>query len=121
MTNDQTPWFSIMNSLMIVLVISGMVAMIMLKALYRQIFEFNPLHTQQETGWTLVHTDVFRPPVNSELLCVYVGTGAQLLGTTVTTMILGFPTSNRRELMTVAVLVWALMGFFAGFTMARLY
>ncbi|KAC9540709.1 hypothetical protein E3N88_45663 [Mikania micrantha] len=121
MTNDQTPWFSIMNSLMIVLVISGMVAMIMLKTLYRQIFEFNPLDTQQETGWTLIHTDVFRPPTNPELLCVYVGTGVQLLGTTVTTMILGFPTSNRRELMTVVVLVWALMGFFAGLTMARLY
>ncbi|URE45528.1 eukaryotic initiation factor [Musa troglodytarum] len=29
---------------------------------------------QEETGWKLVHGDVFRPPSNSGLLCVYVGT-----------------------------------------------
>ncbi|GJN04208.1 hypothetical protein PR202_ga21733 [Eleusine coracana subsp. coracana] len=81
MTDDQIHWFSIVNSLMIVLFLSGMVAMIMLRTLYRDIARYNQLETeeeaQEETGWKLVHGDVFRPPTNSDLLCVYVGTGVQ--------------------------------------------
>ncbi|KAF2317032.1 hypothetical protein GH714_010827 [Hevea brasiliensis] len=84
MADDQIHWFSIVNSLMIVLFLSGMVAMIMLRTLYRDISKYNQLETQEEaqeeTGWKLVHGDVFRPPSNSDLLCVYVGTGVQFLG-----------------------------------------
>ncbi|MBA0598694.1 hypothetical protein Gorai_008444, partial [Gossypium raimondii] len=84
MNDDQIHWFSIVNSLMIVLFLSGMVAMIMLRTLYRDISRYNELETQEEaqeeTGWKLVHGDVFRPPSNSDLLCVYVGTGVQFLG-----------------------------------------
>ena len=32
---------------------------------------------QEETGWKLVHGDVFRPPVLSGWLAVLVGTGVQ--------------------------------------------
>jgi transmembrane 9 superfamily protein 2/4 len=35
MTDDQIHWFSIVNSVMIVLFLSGMVAMIMVRTLYR--------------------------------------------------------------------------------------
>ncbi|KAJ0800142.1 putative nonaspanin (TM9SF) [Helianthus annuus] len=51
---------------MIVLSISGMVAMIMLRTLHRDIFEYDHLdnleEAQEQTGWKLVHTDIFRPP-----------------------------------------------------------
>jgi len=32
----------------------------------------------EETGWKLVHGDVFRPPPHRVLLAAFVGTGAQL-------------------------------------------
>jgi transmembrane 9 superfamily protein 2/4 len=55
---------------MIILFLSGMVAMIMLRTLYRDISKYNQLGTQEEaqeeTGWKLVHGDVFRPPSNSD-------------------------------------------------------
>ncbi|VFQ61305.1 unnamed protein product [Cuscuta campestris] len=129
MTDDQIHWFSIVNSLMIVLFLSGMVAMIMLRTLYRDISKYNQLETQEEaqeeTGWKLVHGDVFRPPTNSDLLCVCVGTGVQFLGMTLVTMIfavLGFLSpSNRGGLMTAMLLVWAFMGVLAGYASARLY
>ncbi|KAM7252729.1 hypothetical protein ACFE04_008238 [Oxalis oulophora] len=129
MADDQIHWFSIVNSLMIVLFLSGMVAMIMLRTLYRDISKYNQLETQEEaqeeTGWKLVHGDVFRPPTNSDLLCVYVGTGVQFFGMTLVTMIfalLGFLSpSNRGGLMTVMLLLWAFMGIFAGYSSARLY
>ncbi|KAJ6329921.1 hypothetical protein OIU76_008695 [Salix suchowensis] len=98
MTDDQIHWFSIVNSLMIVLFLSGMVAMIMLRTLYRDISKYNELETQEEaqeeTGWKLVHGDVFRPPFNSDLL---------------------------GGLMTAMLLLWVFMGIFAGYASTRLY
>ena len=58
MMDDQIHWFSIINSLMIVLFLSGMVAMIMMRTLHRDISNYNQLETaeevQDETGWKLV-------------------------------------------------------------------
>ncbi|KAG7023443.1 Transmembrane 9 superfamily member 10, partial [Cucurbita argyrosperma subsp. argyrosperma] len=129
MADDQIHWFSIVNSLMIVLFLSGMVAMIMLRTLYRDISKYNQLETQEEaqeeTGWKLVHGDVFRPPLKSDLLCVYVGTGVQFFGMSLVTIVfaaLGFLSpSNRGGLMTAMLLLWIFMGLFAGYSSARLY
>jgi transmembrane 9 superfamily protein 2/4 len=129
MNDDQIHWFSIINSLMIVLFLSGMIAMIMMRTLYKDIANYNQLDSQEEaqeeTGWKLVHGDVFRPPVHSGLLCVYVGTGVQFFGMTLVTMIfalLGFLSpSNRGGLMTAMVLLWVFMGLFAGYASSRLY
>ncbi|KAJ3694086.1 hypothetical protein LUZ60_009566 [Juncus effusus] len=129
MTDDQIHWFSIINSLMIVLFLSGMIAMIMMRTLYKDISNYNQLDSQEEaqeeTGWKLVHGDIFRPPVHSGLLCVYVGTGVQFFGMTLVTMIfalLGFLSpSNRGGLMTAMVLLWVFMGLFAGYSSSRLY
>lgn len=128
-TDDQIHWFSIINSLMIVLFLSGMVAMIMMRTLHRDISKYNQLETaeeaQEETGWKLVHGDVFRPPQAALLLCVYVGTGSQLLGMALVTMIfavLGFLSpANRGGLMTAMLLLFVFMGLFAGYFAARLY
>uniref|UniRef100_A0A7N0V032 Transmembrane 9 superfamily member n=1 Tax=Kalanchoe fedtschenkoi TaxID=63787 RepID=A0A7N0V032_KALFE len=129
MNDDQIHWFSIVNSIMIVLFLSGMVAMIMMRTLYKDINNYNQLESQdeaqEETGWKLLHGDVFRTPVNSGLLCVYVGTGIQMVGMALVTMtfaLLGFLSpSNRGGLMTAMVLLWVFMGILAGYSSARLY
>ncbi|MCD7459914.1 hypothetical protein HAX54_042295 [Datura stramonium] len=129
MADDQIHWFSIVNSLMIVLFLSGMVAMIMLRTLYRDISKYNELETQEEaqeeTGWKLVHSDVFRPPSNSDLLCVYVGTGVQFFGMMLVTMmfaVLGFLSFEwgwANDCNAIALQVF--MGLFAGYSASRLY
>ncbi|KAI3802743.1 hypothetical protein L1987_30885 [Smallanthus sonchifolius] len=129
MNDDQLHWFSIINSLIVILFLSGMLAMIMMRILYKDISNYNQFDTQneseEETGWKVVHGDVFRAPSNSGLLCVHVGTGVQIFGMTLTTMIfalLGFLSlSNRGSVITAMVLLWAFMGLFAGFASARLY
>lgn len=129
MTDDQIHWFSIINSLMIVLFLSGMVAMIMMRTLHRDISKYNQLETaedsQEETGWKLVHGDVFRPPQRFSLLAVYVGTGVQLFGMAVVTMIfavLGFLSpANRGGLTTAMLLLFVFMGAFGGYFSAQLY
>lgn len=77
--NDEIHYFSIVNSLMIVLFLTGVVAMIMLRTLRKDISTYNELHTleeaQEESGWKLVHGDVFRPPAFSPMiLSVLAGT-----------------------------------------------
>lgn len=129
MPDDQIHWFSIVYSLMIVLFLSGIVAMIMLRTLYKDISKYNQLETEEEahdeTGWKIVHGDVFRPPANSDLLCVSVGTGFQLFGMILGTVILAvlglLSPSNRGSLMTAMILLWVFMGLFAGYSSARLY
>ena len=55
--------FSIINSLMIVLFLSGMVAMIMMRTLHRDFNRYNATEAaedvEEETGWKLVHGDVY--------------------------------------------------------------
>ncbi|KAK3130945.1 hypothetical protein QOZ80_6BG0500030 [Eleusine coracana subsp. coracana] len=97
--------------------------------LYRDISKYNQLEshevTQEETGWKLIHGDVFRPPANTDLLCVYVGTGVQVFGMVLVTLlfcILGLvSSSNRGGLVTTMLLIWVFMGLFAGYSTARLY
>lgn len=129
MMDDQIHWFSIINSVMIVLFLSGMVAMIMLRTLARDITKYNQLESaddaQEETGWKLVHGDVFRPPANASLLASYVGSGVQIFGMTLVTMVfalLGFLSpANRGGLMTAMLMMFVFMGLFAGYFSARLY
>ena len=79
----------------------------------------------EESGWKLVHGDVFRPPPRAGLLAVYVGTGVQVLGMGMVLMafaVLGFLSpSNRGGLMTALLLLFVLMGVLAGYVSAVLY
>lgn len=127
-TDPQIHWFSIINSLMIVLFLTGMVAMIMMRTLhadFRRYNQLDPNEEAEETGWKLVHGDVFRPPNNPMLLSVFVGSGVQVFGMTMITLIfavLGFLSpANRGGLTTAAVVLFVVMGAFAGYSSTRLY
>jgi len=121
-------WFSIVNSVMIAFFLSGILAAIMLRTLLRDIARYNAIDDaddlQEETGWKLVHTDVFRPPARSSLLACYVGTGVQLLGMCITVLILaclGFLSpANRGSLFTAILLCFVFLGIYGGHTSARL-
>ncbi|BGP29992.1 Transmembrane 9 super member 2 [Rhodotorula toruloides] len=62
-----------------------MVGMVLLRALYRDItkynadLDFDPAdQIQDDSGWKLLHGEVFRPPKRRIWLCITVGTGAQV-------------------------------------------
>ncbi|XP_062380336.1 transmembrane 9 superfamily protein member 5 isoform X2 [Sardina pilchardus] len=128
MPHTNIQWFSIMNSLVIVLFLSGMVAMIMLRTLHKDIARYNQVDqedAQEESGWKQVHGDVFRPPRKGMLLSVFLGQGAQIFIMTFITLFLaclGFLSpANRGALMTCAVVLWVLLGTPAGYVSARFY
>jgi transmembrane 9 superfamily member 2/4 len=80
----------------------------------------------QERGWKSVHADVFRPPAtNPTLLAVMCGTGAQLLGTTISTVVLytmGFISPmNRENVLNVGIFLFVAMGTVAGHVSSRYY
>ncbi|KJH44154.1 endomembrane protein 70 [Dictyocaulus viviparus] len=122
-------WFSIMNSLVIVLFLSGMVGMILMRTLHRDIARYNQLDNeddaQEEFGWKLVHGDVFRPPRNAMMLSVFIGAGCQTLLMVSITLVfacLGFLSpANRGALITFALVFYVFFGIIAGYVAARLY
>merc|ERR1740130_1838525 len=127
MAGGQIHWFAILNSVVIVLFLSGMVAMILLRTLHRDIAKYNELATAEEqaeeTGWKLVHGDIFRKPPHSVLLAVSVGSGMQILGMSVVTMIFALfgilSPAHRGGLLQSVMLLFTLMGALAGYTSAR--
>ena len=81
---------------------------------------------QEETGWKLVHGDVFRPPQTSPMLfSVLVGTGAQLGAAFFTTMMCALGglinPLKKGQCLTAIILLYVLCGSVAGFVSARLY
>uniref|UniRef100_A0A9L0IVF0 Transmembrane 9 superfamily member n=1 Tax=Equus asinus TaxID=9793 RepID=A0A9L0IVF0_EQUAS len=129
MPHTNIQWFSIMNSFFIVLFLSGMVATVILRTLYRDIIRYNQMtsseEAQDEFGWKLVHGDVFRPPRYGMLLSVFLGQGIQVLIMTFITLFLaclGFLSASKRgALMTCAIVLWVLLGTPAGYVSAKMY
>lgn len=131
--NDDVHWFSIINALLIVLFLSGMVAMILLRNLHRDISRYNRVPTEEEraeereeSGWKLVHADVFRPPlVYPMLFCVIIGTGVQLFGMALVTLFFaafGFLSpSNRGNLLVAFLVLFVLMGCVGGYASSKTY
>lgn len=128
--DNEIHYFSIVNSLMITLFLTGVVAMIMLRTLRKDISSYNEMQTvedaQEESGWKLVHGDVFRPPsLSPMLLSVMCGTGMQVLAMTLSTItfaFLGFLSpANRGGMLTALLVLFVLMGSFAGYWSATMY
>ena len=64
---------------------SGILTMIIIRTLRRDIAQYNREELEEEldesieeTGWKLVHGDVFRPPKHYTLLCSFLGSGVQI-------------------------------------------
>ncbi|KAF2742666.1 endosomal P24A protein-like protein [Sporormia fimetaria CBS 119925] len=134
-------WFSLINSAVIVVFLIGMVSTILVRTLKKDIARYNRLEqfalddfggtdsiedgVQEDSGWKLVHGDVFRPPRNPLLLSVMLGNGAQLFmmaGLTIAFALLGFLSpSNRGALGTVMVILYTFFGFIGGYVSARVY
>lgn len=135
-------WFSLINSAVIVVFLTVTVVSILLRALKKDIARYNRLDSinlddlsgtsaaiedgvQEDSGWKLVHGDVFRSPHHSLVLSVFLGNGAQLFvmtGCTIVLALLGFLSpSNRGSLGTISILLYTILGFIGGYVSARVY
>jgi len=134
MVPAQVHWYSITNSILVVLFLSILVINVLVRNLRRDIAGYNVVAMSDvekeeeldESGWKLIHADVFRPPSTMPMLfCVCVGSGVQICITTFACIIIcavGFVSPARRgSLMTMTLVFYMLCGCFAGYTSSRIY
>ncbi len=85
MPGGRVHWFSIVNSLLVVLVMASIVALILIRTVRRDLAKYeqlvmdgaNSADLKDEAGWKLLTGDVFRAPANSKSLAVQVRARAQ--------------------------------------------
>lgn len=128
--DDDIHSFAIINSLMIVLFLTGAIATIMIRTLRKDIAGYNEMQTleeaQEETGWKLVHGDVFRPPTTQPMIfSVLVGTGAQIGSAFLITMLCAMVglinPMKKGQTLTAILILYVLCGSVAGYATARLF
>jgi len=124
-------WFSIFNSIVTVLLLTGFLATILVRVLKNEILQYARVDEEggmgeaEETGWKLVHGDVFRVPNNKELFCAILGNGVQLLSIAVGVLFLAclglYSHYNRGALFVAALLIFALTSGINGYVTGAFY
>ena len=124
-------WFSVVNAVAIVLMLSGVVAVILIRILRRDISYYNRICDEMshgvfdETGWKLVHGDVFRPPTNFFLLTVLLGSGVQLFCTILVVLVLTclniLSPNNGNDLFNGSMATYVVMGCAGGYMSGKFY
>eukprot|EP00535_Pseudo-nitzschia_heimii_P011933 CAMPEP_0197196288 /NCGR_PEP_ID=MMETSP1423-20130617/32274_1 /TAXON_ID=476441 /ORGANISM="Pseudo-nitzschia heimii, Strain UNC1101" /LENGTH=627 /DNA_ID=CAMNT_0042650073 /DNA_START=53 /DNA_END=1936 /DNA_ORIENTATION=+ len=122
-------WLSIINSIVLVLLLTAFLTIILLRVLKNDFSRYMELDDdaieEEESGWKLIHGDVFRFPENSSLFCAAVGVGNQLIVTTFCHLVLALTglisTTRRGSLLAGVVVLYCMTSFVAGFSSIRLY
>ncbi|EQC28954.1 hypothetical protein SDRG_13291 [Saprolegnia diclina VS20] len=122
-------WLSIINSFVLVMLLVAFLSIIMFRILKRDVSRYMDLEDgadlHDESGWKLVHADVFRNPPFLVLFCAFVGAGAQLFamlfGVLVLSLLDVFHPSKRGGLVSAIVVAYALTAGVGGYRSASLY
>merc|ERR1712054_67789 len=134
MRGSQVHWFSILNSILVVFFFSGIIFLILVKTIRKDLSDSddNASNTpeimnmvKEDIGWKLVCGDVFRRPGNTEGLCIAIGSGVQILGVSFVSIFLammGFLSpASRGALLTSTLLFYLLFSYIAGYVSVRLW
>ncbi|KAM7529432.1 hypothetical protein LguiB_032842 [Lonicera macranthoides] len=122
-------WFSIINSCVTVLLLTGFLATILMRVLKNDFVKYahdeETAEDQEETGWKYIHGDVFRYPKHKSLFAAALGSGTQLFTLAIFIFVLAlvgvFYPYNRGALFTALVVIYALTSGIAGYTAASFY
>ncbi|KAG5580904.1 hypothetical protein H5410_051531 [Solanum commersonii] len=129
----QIHWFSIFNSFMMVIFLTGLVSMILMRTLRNDYAKYaredDDLETlerdvSEESGWKLVHGDAFRPPHYLALISALVGTGAQLALLVLLVILLAIVGTlyvGRGAIVTTFIVCYALTSFISGYVSGAMY
>ncbi|XP_071508029.1 transmembrane 9 superfamily member 1-like [Diadema antillarum] len=124
-------WLSIINSMVLVFLLLGFVVIILMRVLKNDFARYNldddeaDELDQEENGWKIVHTDVFRFPPHKSLLCAILGVGMQFL-TLATAIILMalcgmFNVHRHGSMNTAFILLYALTSGVSGYVSSNFY
>ncbi|CAK4109955.1 unnamed protein product [Aphanomyces euteiches] len=127
-------WLSIINSFVLVMLLVAFLSIIMFRILKQDMSRHvkkaymdpeDGLDMNEETGWKLVHADVFRNPPFLVLFCAFVGAGAQLFamlfGVLVLSLLDVFHPTKRGGIMAALTIAYPLTASIGGYRSASLY
>lgn len=130
----QIHWFSVFNAFMMVLFLAGLVAMILARTLRRDYARYSregpddlealERDLAEESGWKLVHGDVFRSPKRLGLLSAAIGTGTQLASLVLATLAAsaaGELFAERGAIVTAFIVLYAFTSFVGGYASGGFY
>ncbi|VDD82937.1 unnamed protein product [Mesocestoides corti] len=129
-SNSSIQWMSIVNSVLVVVFLTALVAIVLARTLRRDIMQYNKLENSsnemyEDYGWKLIHGDVFRAPPHPMLFSVLIGSGIQLALVSVITLFFAcfgiLSPAHRGAFATCALAVFVCLGAPAGYTSARFY
>ncbi|SBT70706.1 endomembrane protein 70, putative [Plasmodium malariae] len=132
--NDQCMilWFSIINSIILVILLSFFISTLLIKTLHTDINKYNRINTNifetddmDDRGWKLVHGDVFRKPRNSTFFSAFVGVGIQIifmiLVCSLILLIGVYKYKQRYRYIQVMFFIWIFISSISGYSSSRLY
>jgi len=122
-------WLSIMNSFVLVLLLTGFLAIIIMRILKSDYNRYSKPtdedEEQEDYGWKLIHGDVFRFPPNKNLFTALIGLGAQCLAIFFSMLFLAlvgmFYPGSGGSVFTAGIVLYALTSAIGGFVAARYY
>ena len=128
-------WFSIVNSLVVLFLLTGVIALVLVRILHKDISKYNSVVLDEESsalddaadevGWKIVHGDVFRKPRHSKLLAVFIGSGIQIFCMVSVCIIFAvfglLSPANRGSYIQAMLLLFIFMSGIAGYVSARVY
>lgn len=128
-TTFEIHWLSIINSFVLVLLLTAFLTIILMRILKKDFSRYMEVDedelTEEETGWKMIHGDVFRPPNLLNFFTALVGSGAQVFATVLILLIcvlIGvFRVTKRGALLTAFIVIYALCGMMGGLVAGRLF
>jgi transmembrane 9 superfamily member 1 len=125
-------WFSIVNSLILVFLLTCFLMIIVIRILKKDFDRFS-IEEIEESGWKRIHADVFRNPDHITLISAILGkvkfktgNGAQLIGLSVCILILAllgfyYPDYSYRTMYSSLIVVYCLTTSISGFVSEKYY
>lgn len=120
-------WFSLIKSIVIIVLLMGFLALLIMRRLKNDLRRFSNFDGEEdkEVGWKYIHGDVFRCPSNMSLFSAVLGVGTQLLTLVCILFLLAFfgvlYPYNRGALLTSLILVYALTSVVGGYISAAFH
>lgn len=127
----QIHWLSIVNSLVLVLLLTAFLAIILMRVLRNDFARYMEADNEElgdnvdDSGWKQVHGDVFRFPENIMLFSAMIGTGAQLFVLFCSLLFLSvvgtFIPGSTGTMYSAGVFLYAFTAGIAGFVSGHIY
>lgn len=122
-------WFSLINFSLIVVILGIIIAHILHRTLKNDIVKYNEVNLDDDvvddSGWKLVHGDVFRTPERPMLLSIVVGSGVHIFLMAFVTIVFALfgllSPSSRGALSTFMFILYVFFSIFSSFVSGYLY